>query len=462
MKRSALLAAALIAAGLTGCAPAGFVETTANVIDEMTAFRDARKKNTREAWEWFVRQYPDSGKAQQAKQWIQMMPEARADAAQSRRELAQAERERDERARVAAEVEKAEQERQSRMMATQADRERRRAEELARLEREKAAQPAEVEASTATAALLASLKKREEELAKREAAMQKREAEIASAAAAAAAAATSDDIDLIPKGGPPPNDENFAVVIGVEKYRDIAAGADYAERDARTMVLYLRDHMGFPEQNIKLLTGERASRSDFAKILELWLPLQVTSESRVFVYYSGHGAPDPNSQQAYLLPYDGDPKALELTAYPVKRLYDKLAALPAKEVVVALDSCFSGAGGRSVIASGVRPLMSRVESGRVDPSKRLTVFSASAGDEITGAFEPQKHGLFTYYFLRGVRGDADANADGTVSLDEEYAYLRKNVSRQANRDSREQTPQVQPDLSLRPDKGAAPLSRAAK
>lgn len=450
----------------TGCAPSGFVESTANVIDEMTAFRDARKANTRSAWEDFVRRYPDSSKAEQAKQWLSAMPDVGADQAAAQRELARAEAEQAERRRLQDEVAEKEKQRLAEAARVAAE-ERVRAQEAAAAEKEKQAQalalaqqaPAQV--STAAAAMVAELQRRLDELDKREAALRAKEAAVAAAAAAAAAApaVSLDDIDAAPKKGLPASDENFAVVIGIDKYRDIAAGADYAERDARTTMLYLRDYLGFPEQNIKLLTGERASRSDFAKVLELWLPLQVTSESKVFVYYSGHGAPDPSSQQAYLLPYDGDPKALELTAYPTKRLYEKLSALPAKEVVVALDSCFSGAGGRSVIAQGARPLMSHIETGAVDPRRNLTVFTAASGEEITGTFEPQKHGLFTYYFLRGLRGEADANADGWVSVDEEYAYLKKNVSRQANRDSREQTPQLMPELGARKDKGALKLSK---
>lgn len=465
MLRLAALAVLACAPHLGGCAPAGFVESTANVIDEMTAFRDARKANTRQAWEAFIRNYPDSGKTPQAKQWVQMMPEARADEALVKRELEKAEAERAERLRLQEDLKRHEDERLAQAARRQKEEKLKQEEEAKRLEAEKSAQAqslAQVQASTAALAMLADLQRRMDELERREKALKAREVELAKAAAVAAAPDVSDDIDLAPKGGLPQSDENFAVVIGVEKYRDIAAGADYAEKDARTVMLYLRDYLGFPERNIKLLIGERASRSDFAKILELWLPLQVTPESKVFVYYSGHGAPDPNSQQAYILPYDGDPKALELTAYPLKRLYEKLNALVVKDVTVVLDSCFSGAGGRSVIAQGARPLMSRLETGKLDPAKKLTVFSAAAGDEITGGYEAQKHGLFTYYFLRGLRGDADADGDGWVSVDEEYGYVKKNVSRQANRDSREQTPQVQPDLSLRKDRGALRLSKTAK
>ena len=244
-----------------------------------------------------------------------MMPEARADEALVKRELEKAEAERAERLRLQEDLKRHEDERLAQAARRQKEEKLKQEEEAKRLEAEKLAQAqslAQVQVSTAAMAMLADLQRRMDELEKREKALKAREVELAKAAAVAAAPDISDDIDLAPKGGLPQSDENFAVVIGVEKYRDIAAGADYAEKDARTVMLYLRDYLGFPERNIKLLTGDRASRSDFAKILELWLPLQVTPESKVFVYYSGHGAPDPNSQQAYLLPYDGDPKALEL------------------------------------------------------------------------------------------------------------------------------------------------------
>jgi len=77
-----------------------------------------------------------------------------------------------------------------------------------------------------------------------------------------------------------------------------------------------------------------------------WLANNVESDSRVFIYYSGHGAPDPRTGDAYLVPYDGDPSFIENTGYSLKKLYDTLGKLPSKEIVVILDSCFSGAGGR--------------------------------------------------------------------------------------------------------------------
>src|SRR5208282_423170 len=131
-------------------------------------------------------------------------------------------------------------------------------------------------------------------------------------------------------------------------------------------------------------------------------------------YYSGHGAPDPADSTAYLVPWDGDASYLKPSAYPVSRLYEKLAALKAKQVIVMLDSCFSGAGGRSVIAKGARPLVNVVHTA-VPQDSQITVLAASSGDQISGTIDDQGHGMFTYYLLKGLKGEADPDDTGHVS-----------------------------------------------
>ena len=135
----------------------------------------------------------------------------------------------------------------------------------------------------------------------------------------------------------------------------------------------------------------------------------------------GHGAPNPAKGDAYMVPYDGDPTYIEQTGYSVKRLYEQLAKLPAKRVLVAMDSCFSGAGGRSVLAKGARPLVSLQTS---EVPARLTVLSASAGDQISNSYSEKGHGLFTYYLLKGIK---EKGADFRAV----YGYLKPEVSRVA-------------------------------
>lgn len=251
-------------------------------------------------------------------------------------------------------------------------------------------------------------------------------------AAAPAAPVYKSDVDQ-PTYKVSENPDAYALVIGVEKYNTLP-DARFAERDAKAMNAHLLA-MGYPQRNIVLLTGSQATKTGLVKNLEAWLPNNVTEKSTVMFYFSGHGAPDAKTSQAYLVPMDGDPQYLEETAYPIKRLYAKLAALKAKRVLVALDSCFSGAGGRSVLAQGTRPLVAKLELAPAE--QKVVSLSASSSDEITGALEDQGHGLFTYHLLKALTETAGR---GTVS--EVYASLKPRVQDEARRQNRAQTPQA--------------------
>src|SRR6185312_10318367 len=189
-----------------------------------------------------------------------------------------------------------------------------------------------------------------------------------------------------PKAAPVRPDD-YALIVGIEGYRSIPK-ADFGENDAKSVKAYM-EALGVPPTNVITLLGQGASRADIAKYLEEWLPGVVKPDSRVYFYYSGHGAPDPQTGVAYLIPYDGDPSFLKSTAFPLSKIYADLSALPAKESVVMLDSCFSGAGGRSVMAPGVRPLVV-TEDVNVAPDK-VDVLSASGAREIAGGLDLRQH-----------------------------------------------------------------------
>lgn len=230
--------------------------------------------------------------------------------------------------------------------------------------------------------------------------------------------------------------DDYALVIGIDKYESLP-DARFAERDAATV----REHLlalGFPLRNILYLSGRHASRAGIEKLVESWLPMNVKESSRVLVYFSGHGAPAVEDGQAYLVPYDGDAQYLANTGYSLKRLYKQLNALKAKEVLLVMDACFSGAGGRSVIAKGARPLVLKVDTSLAEDSK-VVVFAAASADEITGTEESQGHGLFTYYFLKAIN-----DAKGDAAIADVYGALRPRVNDAARRQGRDQNPQLLP------------------
>nr|MBI3612094.1 caspase family protein [Nitrospirota bacterium] len=250
------------------------------------------------------------------------------------------------------------------------------------------------------------------------------------------------DVDRLPAAKGRLNKQAYAIVIGIETYRNKLPKAEFADRDAKLVGEYLTKVLGYPEENVVVRTNDNASLTDLIKYVENWLPNNVEKDSVVFIYYSGHGAPNPKTSDAYLVPYDGDPTFLESTGYPLKRLYAALEKLPAKDITVVLDSCFSGAGGRSVLAKGAKPMVLSVENAIVAGGKAV-VLSASAGDQISSAFVEQGHGLLTYFFLKGLQGEGDLNHDGTIGLAELYEYVKPNVQRIARKQyNNEQTPQL--------------------
>lgn len=255
--------------------------------------------------------------------------------------------------------------------------------------------------------------------------------------------ATKSDVD-VPSYRLPERPHDFALVVGIEGYASIQP-AELAERDARAV----RDHLialGYPERNVIHLAGPEAGRAAIAKYVESWLPLNVTEKSRVFVYFAGRGAPDFKTRQAYLLPWDGDPRYLKNTGYPLRRLYEKLGALKAREVLIVLDTSFSGTGERSALAKGTRPLVTQVEAGAA-PNSKVAVLSACSTEESAAVLRSQGHGLFTYYLLKALNGAA-ADSSGQVTLRSLFKYVSPNVQDEASRQNRKQTPTIETEFDL--------------
>ena len=252
----------------------------------------------------------------------------------------------------------------------------------------------------------------------------------------------------------------IAVIIGNRTYRRAPAVA-YAANDAAAMRLHAERVLGIRPGNILMV--EDATLSDLkglfgdreaptGRLRDLVKP----GVSEVFVFYSGHGAPDPTANRAYLMPVDGDADRLSLTALPVDALYDNLAALGARHVTVVLDACFSGAtGSGEMLIAQASPIGIRV----TDPSVRFaagggaTIVTAAEGQQLASWHPEQRHGLLTYLFLRGLQGAADGDRDGSLSVGELRQWLTdpvRGLPYEARRlHGRDQSPQVWGDPSYR-------------
>ncbi len=270
------------------------------------------------------------------------------------------------------------------------------------------------------------------------------------------------DVDQIPKPRPGVKGRDaVALIVGISQYRDESIPqVRYARRDAEIMAAYLESVAGVSRSKMKVLLDEGATSSDLAAYVEEWLPRQVKPDTTVFVYYAGHGMPNLSNGKAFLVPYDGHPD-FSSKLYPLDRLYEKLDSLPSKQVVVMLDSCFSGATGRSVLPSGARPMGLVLDTWF--PLKKTVVLSAASGTQISSDYDDQGHGLFTYFLLKGLRGEADADGNGTIQVEELYDFVRDQVTKVASEKlNRDQTPLILPAPDSLGPKGKIQITRSAQ
>jgi len=82
-----------------------------------------------------------------------------------------------------------------------------------------------------------------------------------------------------------------------------------------------------------------------------------------------------------------------------------------------------------------------VEDPFAAPVKEKVVLTACGPSQTSTDWPEKGHGLFTYFLLLGMRGDADESGDGYVDIDEVFSYIKPRVAEQAKRLGEDQTPE---------------------
>jgi hypothetical protein len=231
-----------------------------------------------------------------------------------------------------------------------------------------------------------------------------------------------------------------AIIIGIADYKNLPK-ADFANDDARVFYDYALRALSIKPDNIKLLVDGDASEVGIYKAFKTWLPSKVRSSTDVYIFYSGHGLPTSDGKGLYLLPQQTDRDLISKTAIQMQEVISDIQSTKPKSVTLFLDACYSGQSrtGETLIASA-RPLSIKSES-RIFP-ENFTVITASQNDQISSSNPDLKHGIFSYYLMRGMEGDADTDKDGKITLGEMQSYLVENVGRQAGMMNRKQEPQL--------------------
>ena len=246
--------------------------------------------------------------------------------------------------------------------------------------------------------------------------------------------------ELVPKPAP----KAYGVVIGIGKYKDESIPAlRYAREDAREIYNILTDpkYGDIPKENVKLLLDEQATIGEIRSAMGTYLARNAAEDDMVCVYFAGHGSPelDPtgkadDNMKKFIVPYDAKKDDLfgyGLSMDDIGEIFDRIKS---KRVVFFIDSCYSGAaGGRSISRSDIVAKNITISEKFLEQlsGEGRIIITASKPDELSLETDELKHGIFTYYLAEGLKGKADLNEDGVVTVEELYRYMYKQVEEKA-------------------------------
>lgn len=240
----------------------------------------------------------------------------------------------------------------------------------------------------------------------------------------------------------PISDNKVALIFGIENYKNVP-DAKFANLDAEYFSEYARNVFGIRDDNIKLLVNENASLVGSLEALSIWLPGKIRkNQTDLIIFFAGHGLASTDGKELYLLPSDGNADLLARTGLPRTEIFDQITKLKPKSVTIFLDTCYSGVSrDEQMLLASARPIRIEVVEDESIP-RNFTIFTATKLKQISSGLDEAKHGIFSYYLMKGLEGNADSNNDKKITNGELLAYLDENVSIKASELGRQQNPSL--------------------
>jgi hypothetical protein len=199
----------------------------------------------------------------------------------------------------------------------------------------------------------------------------------------------------------------FALVIGSNNGGTVRERLRFAGRDAQNIADVLRQLGGVSQVDLDLLSEPGMQDIDraFTALSERIRAERKRGQRVEFVvYYSGHA--------------DESGILLGGTHYDYARLRQRIREVPADVHIAIVDSCASGSFTRAKGGARMPPFLH-------DKSNQVQGFaflSSSSADEAAQESDRIGASFFTYFFVAGLRGAADRNRDGKITLSEAYQF----------------------------------------
>lgn len=253
-------------------------------------------------------------------------------------------------------------------------------------------------------------------------------------------ATLTSDVD---KNIPPTTVKNphiYALIIGNKDYTSYQTGlnnevnVDFADNDADVFAQYVKSTLGAESEKVRYIPDATVGKM---KQGINWLTQNAENDkgnAEIIFYYSGHGLPDEETKEAYLMPVDISATNIR-DGIKLDDVITSIAAVSSKRATLFIDACFSGGARNQGLLA--------VKGARFKPSPsllkgKLVMFSSSSGEESSGVYREKQHGFFTYYLLKKLQ-----ETKGDINYMDLGKYLKEEVKNQTTLISKPQTPDVQ-------------------
>jgi hypothetical protein len=208
--------------------------------------------------------------------------------------------------------------------------------------------------------------------------------------------------------------------------------------DAQRIADYFQAIGGVPASNVMLLRDLQAHRAAVDVAFTKWLPQRIGKNAVVIVYFSGQAMVAPNGE--VLLALSDASSEADARLYPLRHIASTIAKLNVHQALFIFDGSVSKLRDESE---------TQITLPRWDLNGTIMIQMIGGESFKTGLEDDaHRHGLFTYFFLRGLRGEADTNHNGFVTLGELAGYVRQKVAWAAkSRFNAEQRPMIFPTFA---------------
>jgi tetratricopeptide (TPR) repeat protein len=221
---------------------------------------------------------------------------------------------------------------------------------------------------------------------------------------------------------------SIVVVIGIDKY-DRWPHLKNAVKDACGFETVLREKFKF-ETPIKPILNEKATKNAIDSLVTDDLGQKLQKEDSLVLFFAGHGLAytDDSSNAGYIIPVDAR-RENRGDFIRINHWLENIAELPAKHILVVLDSCHSGfALGKA--ATSFRGDSNFQYHGDLSSRKSRKVITSALHNQLAQDSGPiEGHSLFTGILINGLKGNyADINKDGIITTSELGLFIQQKVS----------------------------------